>query len=438
MNLRDTLCIKDGELVIGGIKATDLAAQYSTPLYVLDVAHIRNILRAYIGTIGSNYGDGRVAYAGKALSIKAMYTVLKEENAYIDVVSKGEIFTAQSAGFDLSRAYFHGNNKLVDELEFAVLNGVGVIVIDNHEEIGIINTIAAQQNKVVNVSIRLNPGISAHTHAYIQTANVDSKFGFNITNGDALSAIKAIKECANLHFNGIHYHIGSQIFDTDAFRLAVNVGTDFMLTIKQELGIEVEELNLGGGFGVHYTEEDPKYTVDEYCNYVRVITDTLKHDLADKKLNKPRIVIEPGRSVVAEAGITLYSVGNIRVNGGVKYVCIDGGMGDNIRPALYQADYEAILANRAEEDCSETVTITGKCCESSDIIIRGQRLPSARRGDIVAVFSTGAYNYSMASNYNRNPIPAMVMVENGKSGYAVKPQTLEDIIRNDNIPDFLK
>lgn len=438
MNLRDTMKIENNELIIGGVSATALAKKYGTPLYVMDISYIRNVLRAFKSTIEKDYGNGKVAYASKAFSTAAMYKIISQENACIDIVSGGELFTALNAGFDIKNAYFHGNNKLYSELEFAISNGIGTIVVDNYDEIDMVDALANEKGIVQNVLIRTNPGVEAHTHTFIQTATVDSKFGFNIGSGDATQAIKKILKKKNLSFKGIHYHIGSQIFDTNAFRLAINVGTDYIATLN-ELGIEVDVLNIGGGFGVHYVEGDPKYSVEEYCNYLKVIIEALNQNIETKKIKKPTLVIEPGRSIVAESGITLYTVGTTKeVSGIIKYVYIDGGMGDNIRPALYQAEYEAILANRADEKPTETVSIAGKYCESSDIIIKGIRLPEAKRGDILAVFSTGAYNYSMASNYNRNPIPAVVMVEDGKSAYAVKPQTYEDIARNDVIPEWLK
>lgn len=438
MNLRDTMKIENNELIIGGVSATALAKKYGTPLYVMDISYIRNVLRAFKSTIEKDYGNGKVAYASKAFSTAAMYKIISQENACIDIVSGGELFTALSAGFDIKNAYFHGNNKLHSELEFAISNGIGTIVVDNYDEIDMVDTLANEKGIVQNVLIRTNPGVEAHTHTFIQTATVDSKFGFNIGSGDATQAIKKILKKKNLSFKGIHYHIGSQIFDTNAFRLAINVGTDYIASLN-ELGIEVDVLNIGGGFGVHYVEGDPKYSIEEYCNYLKVIIEALNQNIETKKIKKPTLVIEPGRSIVAESGITLYTVGTTKeVSGIIKYVYIDGGMGDNIRPALYQAEYEAILANRADEKPTETVSIAGKYCESSDIIIKGIRLPEAKRGDILAVFSTGAYNYSMASNYNRNPIPAVVMVEDGKSAYAVKPQTYEDIARNDVIPEWLK
>lgn len=438
MNLRDTMKIDNGELVIGGVSATALAKKYGTPLYVMDISYIRNVLRAFKSTIEKDYGNGKVAYASKAFSTTAMYKIIDQENACIDIVSGGELFTALNAGFDIKNAYFHGNNKLYSELEFAISNGIGTIVVDNYDEIDTVDTLAKEKGIIQDVLVRTNPGVEAHTHTFIQTATIDSKFGFNIGSGDATQAIKKILEKKNLCFKGIHYHIGSQIFDTNAFRLAINVGTDYIANLN-ELGIEVDVLNIGGGFGVHYVEGDPKYSVEEYCNYLKVIIEALNQNIETKKIKKPMLVIEPGRSIVAESGITLYTVGTTKeVSGIIKYVYIDGGMGDNIRPALYQAEYEAILANRADEKPVETVSIAGKYCESSDIIIKGICLPEAKRGDILAAFSTGAYNYSMASNYNRNPIPAVVMVEDGKSAYAVKPQTYEDIARNDVIPEWLK
>ena len=312
--------------------------------------------------------------------------------------------------------------------------GVGTIVIDAADDAERIDALARRFEKVQNVLVRVNPGVEAHTHSYIQTAKVDSKFGFSVSSGAATAAIKDVLSRKNLHFAGLHCHIGSQIFDRSAFALAVDVMTDYMRELAGE-GIEVETLNMGGGFGVHYTEEDPKYNVDEYCDYVSLLTRTLCECVERKNLKKPFFVIEPGRAVVGEAGVTLYSVGAVKDIPGVrKYVAVDGGMTDNIRPALYEAKYEAILANRANDEAKEKVSIAGKCCESGDIIIKDICLPEAKRGDLIAVFTTGAYCYSMASNYNRNAVPPVVFVRGGKSGYAVKPQTYEDIARLDAIP----
>ncbi len=441
MNYRKSMMPdENGELVIGGVKASDLRAKYGTPLYVMDVDFIKSVCKAFKDTIANCYdGYGYVAFASKAFSCKAIYAIMKKLDMNIDVVSSGEIYTALSSGFDISKAYFHGNNKLVSELEYAVSNNIGVVVIDNIEEIDLLDEICATKGIVQKVNIRTNPGVEAHTHSYIQTAKIDSKFGFSIENGDAMQAILKIMQCKNLHLNGVNCHIGSQIFDSSAFRLAVDVMTDFILAIDKQTGYKVPELNMGGGFGVHYTENDPKYTLDDYCNYISIIALAIKDAVSSKGIHKPRLVVEPGRSIVGESGITLYSVGNIRdIKGIKKYVCIDGGMFDNIRPALYQAEYEAVIATDCNAKKEEIVSIAGKCCESGDIIIENINFPKAKRGDLIAVFTTGAYGYSMASNYNRNAIPPVVMVENGKSDYAVKPQTFEDITRNDNIPDFLK
>ncbi|MDE6967952.1 MAG: diaminopimelate decarboxylase, partial [Clostridia bacterium] len=426
--------------VIGGVKASELRAKYGTPLYVMDVAFIKAVCNAFKNTIKNSYdGFGGVAFASKAFSCKAIYTIMKSLDMNIDVVSSGEIYTAISSGFDISKAYFHGNNKLISELEYAVDNRIGVIVIDNIEEIEILDKICKERRVMQRVNIRTNPGVEAHTHSYIQTAKIDSKFGFSIENGDAMQAIEKILACKNLILNGVNCHIGSQIFDSSAFRLAVDVMTDFILAITKRTGYKVPELNMGGGFGVHYTANDPKFTLDDYCRYISIIINAINDAISSKGIHRPRLMIEPGRSIVGEAGITLYSVGNIRdIKGIKKYICIDGGMFDNIRPALYQAEYEAVIATKCNKKAEETVSIAGKCCESGDIIIDKINLPKAERGDIIAVFTTGAYGYSMASNYNRNAIPPVVMVENGVSDYAIKQQTFDDITRNDNIPEFLK
>ena len=350
---------------------------------------------------------------------------------YIDVVSGGEIYTADSVGFDMKKAYFHGNNKLVSEIELALQTGVGTFVVDSFDEIDLLDGICGEKGKVQKVIVRVNPGVEAHTHSFIQTAKVDSKFGFGVKNGYADEAIDKILTKKNLRFAGLHCHIGSQIFDKQAFALAVDVVTDYVAELKKR-GIEVDELNFGGGFGVYYSGDDPKYDVAEYCDYVALLTSSLKTAVEKQGIKKPFFMIEPGRSIVGEAGVTLYSVGAIKdIKGVRKYLAIDGGMTDNIRPALYDAKYDAVIANRATEKATEIVSVAGKCCESGDIILKDVALPQAKRGDIIAVFTTGAYNYSMSSNYNRNPIPPVVFVKDGKSAYAVKPQTYEDLVRND-------
>ena len=432
MNYRDTMNVNEkGHLQIGGVDAVDLVKKYGTPLYVMDESYIRQVCRAFTETVEKTYGEGGVAYASKAFSCKAIYEIAKQENMYIDVVSGGEIYTANSVGFDMSRAYFHGNNKLVSEIEFALGCGVGTFVVDSFDEIDLLDAMCAERKTVQKVLVRVNPGVEAHTHSFIQTAKVDSKFGFGVKNGYADKAVDAILGKTNLRFAGLHCHIGSQIFDKQAFALAVDVVTDYVVELKNR-GIIVDELNFGGGFGIHYCGDDPKYDVKEYCDYVELLTSSLKNAVEKKGIKKPFFMIEPGRPIVREEGVTLYSVGAIKDILGIrKYLAIDGGMTDNIRPALYDAKYEAVLANRADEKPEEVVTIAGKCCESGDIILKDVALPAAKRGDIVAVFSTGAYNYSMSSNYNRNFVPPVVFVKDGKSAYAVRPQSYEDLVRND-------
>ena len=420
-----------GHLQIGGVDAVDLVAKYGTPIYVMDESYIRSVCRAFRETVVNTYGEGGVAYASKAFSCKAIYEIAKQENMYIDVVSGGEIYTANSVGFDMRKAYFHGNNKLVSEIRLALEVGVGTFVVDSFDEIDLLDGICAEKGIIQKVLIRVNPGVEAHTHSFIQTAKVDSKFGFGVKNGYADTAVDKIKEKKNLRFAGLHCHIGSQIFDKQAFALAVDVVTDYVVKLK-ERGIVVDELNFGGGFGVYYSGDDPKYDVKEYCDYVALLTSSLKAAVEKKGIKKPFFMIEPGRSIVGEAGVTLYSVGAIKdIKGIRKYLAVDGGMTDNIRPALYDAKYDAVLANRANEKATEVVSVAGKCCESGDIILKNIALPKAERGDILAVFTTGAYNYSMSSNYNRNFIPPVVFVKDGKSAYAVRPQTYEDIVRND-------
>ena len=381
---------ESGRLEIGGCDCAALAEKYGTPLYIMDEDYIRSVCRAFRQTIAQTYGAGNMAYASKAFSCKAIYNVMKQEGTCIDVVSGGEIYTASAAGFDMSKAFFHGNNKTDAELDLAMRAGVGTIVVDAADDAERINEYAKKYGKVQKVLVRVNPGVEAHTHSYIQTAKVDSKFGFAVKSGAAEAAVRQAAGMSNLKFSGVHCHIGSQIFDRSAFALAVDVMTDFIKKLQED-GISVDVLNLGGGFGVHYTEEDPKYNVGEYCDYVKLLTQTLSDCVERKGIKKPEFIIEPGRAIVGEAGVTLYTVGAIKDIPGVrKYVAIDGGMTDNIRPALYEAKYEAVLANRANEKPEEVVTIAGKCCESGDIIIKDIALPKVRRGDLLAVFTTGA------------------------------------------------
>lgn len=441
MNERETLKINgSGHLEIGGADAVDLAKEFGTPLYVFDEAHIRNMMRVYKKTIDDEYnGNGLVLYASKAFSCLAVYAIANEENIGVDVVSGGELYTALKAGFPANKIYMHGNNKLLRELEYAVENGIGSIVVDSYSEADILDGIASKRGIKQNVLIRTNPGVEAHTHAFVQTARTDSKFGFSINDGAAEDMTRHVLTKKNLVLKGYHCHIGSQIFEKQSFVLAAEKVMDFIAKMKKSLGFETAELNIGGGFGVWYTDEDPKLKLRDYADYLKALIGAVKAKAEEHGLNKPYLLIEPGRSIVGEAGVTLYTVGAIKDIPGIKkYVAIDGGMFDNPRYALYQSKYTVLLADRADEKCTERVTIAGKCCESGDLIAVDVPLPDAKTGNVLAVLTTGAYNYSMASNYNRNFIPAAVLVKDGKAEYIVKPQTYEDLVRNDVIPERLK
>ena len=441
MNERDTLKINGaGHLEIGGMDAVKIAEKFGTPLYVFDEAHIRNMMSVYRDTLAKEYGgNGLVLYASKAFSCMAMYRIAKEEHIGVDLVSGGELYTAIKAGFPVQNAVMHGNNKLLDELELALDNKIGVIVIDSFREADILDKLAADRNTSQKVMLRINPGVEAHTHAFVQTARTDSKFGFSLSDGAAKEITAHVLSKKNLKLAGYHCHIGSQIFEKQSFVLAANKVMDFMAKMKSELGFEAEALNIGGGFGIWYNDEDPKLKLADYADFLKTMIDAIKVKSAEHGLKLPYLYLEPGRSIVGEAGVTLYTVGAIKDIPGIKkYVAIDGGMFDNPRYALYQSKYTVLLANRAAEECTELVSVAGKCCESGDLIAVNTPLPAAKSGDIMAVLSTGAYNYSMASNYNRNAIPAAVLVNDSKAEYIVKPQTYDDIIRNDIIPERLK
>ncbi len=433
MNERRTLKANcDGVLEIGGISTAELAKNFGTPLYVLDQEYIGEMCLAYSQTLREEYGDGMIYYASKALSCKEIYRIVNSYGVGADAVSGGEIYTALKANFPMDNVCFHGNNKLASELEFATDNGVGYIVLDSFNEANELNDICLKKNVVQKVLIRVNPGVEAHTHHFIQTANIDSKFGFSISNGQALEMIMHVKSKKNLNLVGLHCHIGSQIFEQKSFVLAVNKMTDFYKQLKEEFAIEFENLNLGGGFGVWYAEGDSKKSASEYAEYIKIISHTLLSDIKEKGLKKPFLMLEPGRSIVGEAGITLYTAGRIKeITNVKKYIAVDGGMFDNPRFALYQAKYTVVAATKMNLQAKEKYTIAGKCCESGDIIAEDCLLPEIEEGDLIAVLSTGAYNYSMSSNYNRNLVPPVIVVNKGIARYAVKPQSYEDLIRND-------
>ena len=441
MNERDTLKINDkGHLEIGGMDAVEIAKKFGTPIYVFDEQHIRNMMRVYKNIIDRDYsGNGIVLYASKAFSCMSIYAIANQENIGVDVVSGGELFTAIKAGFPADKIYMHGNNKLISELNFALDSKVGTIVVDSYREADILDSLCAERKIKQNVLIRINPGVEAHTHAFVQTARTDSKFGFSVSDGAAENMTAHVLSKDNLVLRGYHCHIGSQIFEKQSFVLAANKVMDFMAKTKVRLGFEANTLNIGGGFGIWYNDEDPKLQLSDYADYLKSLISAVKNKAKEHNLKEPYLVIEPGRSIVGEAGITLYTVGAIKeITGIKKYVAIDGGMFENPRYALYQSKYTVLLANRANEECTEKVSVAGKCCESGDLVAVDVPLPKAESGDIMAVLSTGAYNYSMASNYNRNFIPPAVLANNGKADYIIKPQNYEDLVRNDVIPERLK
>lgn len=441
MNERETLKInKSGHLEIGGMDAVELAARFGTPLYVFDESYIRSMMRVYKNTLDSEYGgNGQVLYASKAFSCLAIYKIAQSENIGVDVVSAGELYTALKAGFPAKNIFLHGNNKLLSELEYALDNNIGTIVVDSFREADIIEKLACERGMVQNVLIRINPGVEAHTHAYIQTARTDSKFGFSVSDGTAENITAYVLSKKHLNLRGYHCHIGSQIFEKQSFVLAANKVMDFIFKEKCKSGFEADMLNLGGGFGVWYNDEDPKLKISDYADYLKALIEAIKVKSAELGLKLPYLLLEPGRSIVGEAGVTLYTVGAIKDIPGVKkYVAIDGGMFDNPRYALYQSKYTVLLANRAAEKCTERVSVAGKCCESGDLIAVDVPLPKAESGDIMAILTTGAYNYSMASNYNRNFVPPAVLVKDGRADLIIKPQTYEDLVRNDMVPERLK
>lgn len=431
MFVSDCLNVNEkGHLEIGGCDTIDLAEKYGTPLYVVDENEIRKNCRAFVKSIEDNYnGHGTVAYASKAFSCMEMYRICKQENMSIDTVSAGEIYTALKAGFPAERIFFHGNNKTLDEIEFALDNNVGRIVVDNLTELEKIEKAAEKRNITAKIMFRIKPGIDAHTHSFIRTGQIDSKFGLALENGEAMVGVKRALALKNVELCGLHCHIGSQIFDISPFELAAEVMMDFIAKIKEETGAEIKELNLGGGFGIKYTGEDKPAPYSDYMNRVAAV---IKKKAEEHSMELPFIIIEPGRSIAGAAGITLYTVGAVKEIENVRtYVSIDGGMTDNPRYILYQSTYEILCANKANEPKTEKITLAGKCCESGDLIQENAMIQKVVPGDTIAVLSTGAYNYSMASNYNRIGRPAVVMTNNGESWIIVKRESFEDLVRND-------
>ncbi len=439
-----------GNLEFDRSEIIKLAQKYKTPCYVFSETIIRKKCRQYVNafsernvTFEMQYVNAfsernvtfEILYAGKAFLVKAMCNILKEEGLSLDVSSGGELYTALSAGFPPGKIFFHGNNKSQEEIEFALKEKVGTMMVDSEHELDLIDQIAKSLNTKVGIILRVTPGIDTHTHRYIQTGQVDSKFGISIDR--VPNFMKKVLSKEYISYNGLHFHLGSQIFDLSPYVLAIKEMVKLIRKIKDLWGIDTPNLNLGGGLGAKYLESDLPPSIE---NFVNLIVDNIKNEVRKNNLIIPKILIEPGRSIVAEAGITLYTIGNIKEIPGIrKYLIVDGGMTDNPRPILYEAKYEAVLANKINNNLpEEVVTIAGKCCESGDILIKDLKLPSASTGDLLVVFTTGAYHYSMSSNYNLLPRPAVVLVNQGRDNLIVKRETYADIVRNDIVPEWFK
>ncbi len=423
-----------GHLTVGGLDTLDLAREYGTPVYLLDEDHIRGMCRMYKSAFAQHFGGASApVYAGKALCIKRLYRIMAEEGMRADCVSSGELYTASSAGFPMADVFFHGNNKTDEDLRYAVSLGVGHIVVDGMEELDALDTIAEKAGIRQHILLRITPGIDPHTHKKIVTGNVDSKFGSAIPTGQAEEIVAAAVRKQNLILDGLHCHVGSQIFDIDPFADAADIMIAFIASMQAKYGIALPMLNIGGGFGVRYTEDDPQI---DYVANIRALGEKFDAQCARYGIAKPTILMEPGRSIVAAAGVTLYTVGSVKeIPGFRNYVSIDGGMPDNPRYTLYQSRYTILNAARAGERADYECTVAGRCCESGDLIAEGAKIVKPQRGDTLAVLVTGAYNYSMASNYNRIPRPPVVMISSGKASVAVRRETFADIAALDIDPE---
>lgn len=416
-------------LEIGGVDTVDLVQKYGTPVYVYDIARIKEQADKFKKTFKRKNVKAQVAYASKAFSSLALYQILAKEDVSLDVVSGGELYTAIQAGFPSQRIHFHGNNKSKSEIEAALDYRIGCFVVDNFYELEMLDRLSREREQSINVLIRVTPGVEAHTHEYISTGQVDSKFGFDLNSGQAQKALQSIASMPYIELLGLHSHIGSQIFETEGFTMAIETLLKQAKQWQEDFGFELKVLNLGGGFGIRYIPEDEPLAIEEHTT---AIIESVEASTKELQLSMPEIWIEPGRSLVGDAGVTLYQIGSQKKIPDVRhYLAVDGGMADNIRPALYDAKYTGILANRANDATEETYSIAGKACESGDMLIWDLPLPKAESKDILAIFSTGAYGYAMASNYNRIPRPPVVFVENGEDFLAIKRETYADMLRLD-------
>ncbi|MBQ0083444.1 MAG: diaminopimelate decarboxylase [Clostridiales bacterium] len=423
----DNLSVNEkGNLCFAGLDTVDIAKKYGTPIYVMDENKIREKCSIYKKAMKEYFGGNSMpVFASKSLCFKYIYKIIKEENLGIDVVSSGELYTAVQAGFPMENAYFHGNNKTDFDVKFAMDNGIGFFVCDNVYELNVINAEAKSRGIVQKILLRITPGIDPHTHSKISTGNVDSKFGAAIETGQAMELCEFALSKENVKLCGFHCHIGSQIFDVTPFCDAAKIMVRFISAVKEKLGYEAEILNLGGGMGVRYVESDPEIN---YENNIREIADLVKAECERLNLNMPTVLMEPGRSIVADAGLTLYTVGGRKeIKGFKNYVSVDGGMPDNPRFALYQSAYTVMVANKANEKPDYDCIIAGRCCESGDLLQENVTIPKADRGDVLAVLTTGAYNYAMASNYNAICKPPVLMIKDKKEFVAVRRESFEDL-----------
>lgn len=424
----------EGILNIGGISVKELAEKYKTPLYIMDMAHIENNIKQYKTWFKSEKFNTTVVYASKAFLSKGICQVLDKYDVHIDAVSGGELYTIVASNFPTEKIHMHGNNKSIEELEMCLELKIGSIILDNMDEVKKLVEVCKIKNKKMKVMLRINTGIDAHTHEYIKTSKHSSKFGESIFDDSAEKVVEEVLKNEELEFLGFHCHIGSQIFDTNAFLEGIDVMVKYTKEISEKYNIYIPEINLGGGFGVYYTEEDVEIEIDKF---MKTMIEYLEKSLEREKLKIENVTIEPGRSIVANAGSTLYTVGGTKVTySGDKYVFIDGGMTDNMRPALYQAKYEAAVANKLNETNFETVTIAGKCCESGDLIIKKGEIAKAEIGDLIITPTTGAYGYSMSNNYNKLVRPAVVFVKDGRSYVSIKRENYEDLVKNDVFMDI--
>jgi diaminopimelate decarboxylase len=415
-----------GHLEVDGCDVVDLVAEFGTPLVIYEEKSIRDQCRRYMEAFSQHTDDFEVIYASKAFSSLAVCQLVLEEGLSIDVSSGGEYHVAKVAGFPAERIFFHGNNKTREEMEYVLSGGVGYVVVDSFQELALLEELVAARGETQRVLLRITPGIEAHTHSYIQTGQIDSKFGFGLADGVALEAIREALAAPHLDLVGLHAHIGSQIFQLDAFRKAIEILVDLIGQAHASFGFECRYLNVGGGLGIRYTEDDTPSSIAEYA---AVKVEGVREEMTATGLPMPRVLIEPGRSIVGKAGITAYRVGTIKEVPGVRtYVSVDGGMSDNIRPMLYDAHYEGMLANKAAAPADTTVTVAGKHCESGDILIKDAVIARPEPGDIMVMPATGAYCYAMASNYNGSPRPAVIMVKDGRARVIIERESYADLV----------